>query len=490
MREKGNFSDHFNALNGNMEIRQQVLEKSNKLRAMGVTDINDITRVYESNDFLAFNDPLKVKNLEMFRDGTNDTEQLIVAEVNDRRRGHKVYQFVNISENGNLKKGDILTIDPDKEGKENGTEFDPEFIEYCRNVLKENLKDVKNIDIVIDDVSDEAILNILGLKTYEDIIYMSSKGGGFEKQIQKMASKPETKNKAIKELVADSNEEKATEIEKEINGEEMAEDDKEGMTVEEAAVVTGISAEILDNFVNENGKILGIRTTDDVDTLSKQMGEEINITGTEVVLLKVAGPTGKDQGFVLDKEGNNLLSPDVADTTLVTELVRDGANGDNISSINDAIKDNDVNSKKIEYTNAITGKTEVGFAEQGSQKEINGYESDLKLIMVKLEQQLSMIEQSGGRDSEKLNMKGEVLLSAANQISDLQVAYGVIEMTAVDDHTNRGLDALAAAEEAKVKEGFLDAGKAVLGAFTGKGKDDDEELDMFGRPKVPGKLEH
>ena len=199
MREKGNFSDHFNALNGNMEIRQQVLEKSNKLRAMGVTDINDITRVYESNDFLAFNDPLKVKNLEMFRDGTNDTEQLIVAEVNDRRRGHKVYQFVNISENGNLKKGDILTIDPDKEGKENGTEFDPEFIEYCRNVLKENLKDVKNIDIVIDDVSDEAILNILGLKTYEDIIYMSSKGGGFEKQIQKMASKPETKNKAIKE---------------------------------------------------------------------------------------------------------------------------------------------------------------------------------------------------------------------------------------------------------------------------------------------------
>ena len=64
MREKGNFTDHFNALNGNMEIRQQVLEKSNKLRAMGVTDINDITRVYESNDFLAFNDPLKVKNLE------------------------------------------------------------------------------------------------------------------------------------------------------------------------------------------------------------------------------------------------------------------------------------------------------------------------------------------------------------------------------------------------------------------------------------------
>ena len=220
------------------------------------------------------------------------------------------------------------------------------------------------------------------------------------------------------------------------------------------------------------------------------MGEEINITGTEVVLLKVAGPTGKDQGFVLDKEGNNLLSPDVADTTLVTELVRDGANGDNISSINDAIKDNDVNSKKIEYTNAITGKTEVGFAEQGSQKEINGYESDLKLIMVKLEQQLSMIEQSGGRDSEKLNMKGEVLLSAANQISDLQVAYGVIEMSAVDEHTDRAMDAFSASEEAKVKEGFLDAGKAVLGAFTGKGKDDDDELDMFGRPKVPGKLEH
>ena len=158
--------------------------------------------------------------------------------------------------------------------------------------------------------------------------------------------------------------------------------------------------------------------------------------------------------------------------------------------INDAIKDNDVNSKKIEYTNAITGKTEVGFAEQGSQKEINGYESDLKLIMVKLEQQLSMIEQSGGRDSEKLNMKGEVLLSAANQISDLQVAYGVIEMSAVDEHTDRAMDAFSASEEAKVKEGFLDAGKAVLGAFTGKGKDDDDELDMFGRPKVPGKLEH
>ena len=30
MREKGKFSDSFNALNGNIEIKQQVLEKSNK----------------------------------------------------------------------------------------------------------------------------------------------------------------------------------------------------------------------------------------------------------------------------------------------------------------------------------------------------------------------------------------------------------------------------------------------------------------------------
>ena len=486
MREKGKFSDSFNALNGNIEIKQQVLEKSNKLRDMGVTDINDITRVYESQDFLAFNDPLKIQNLELFRDGTVDTEQLIVAEVMDRRRGHSVFQFVNISENGNLKHGDILTIDPDKEGKENGTEFDPEFIEYCRGVLKEQLKDVKNIDVVIDEASDETILNIMGLKTYEDIVYMSAKGGGFEKQIDKMLNKAEVKTTAVKELVSSSNAKNADEIERQAEGQENG-DDREGVTVEEAATITGISAEVLNNFVDKNGKILGIKTTGDVDTLSNQMGIELSGTGSEVVLLKVAGPTGKDQGFILNKDGSEVLSPDNADTTLVTELVRDGSNGDNIESIDDAIKANDVNSKKIEYTNAITGTIEVGFAEKGSEKEVSGYESDLQLVIAKVEEQLKMLENFSGPESERLNMKGEVLFAASQQIEDLQTAYGVVERTAVDDHIDRANDAFAASEEAKIKEGFLDAGKAVLGAFSGN-RDlmDDEENERDPRENHGG----
>ena len=130
------------------------------------------------------------------------------------------------------------------------------------------------------------------------------------------------------------------------------------------------------------------------------MGIELSGTGSEVVLLKVAGPTGKDQGFILNKDGSEVLSPDNADTTLVTELVRDGSNGDNIESIDDAIKANDVNSKKIEYTNAITGTTEVGFAEKGSEKEVSGYESDLQLVVAKVEEQLNMVEIFSGPESE------------------------------------------------------------------------------------------
>lgn len=488
MREKGKFSDNFNVLNGSIEVRQQVLEKSNKLRSMGVTDINDIERVYESSDFLALNDPLKVKNLELFRNGTIDTEQLIVAEVMDRKRGHKVYQFINIGNGENLKSGDIMTMDPDKEGKENGTEFDPEFIQYCREVLKENLKDIKNADLIIDRASDEKILQMVGVKTFEDVVYQSSKGGGFKNQIDRMVGTPEKQKEVVKELVSTDNE--MNEIENPEN-----EQEEEGLTVEEAAAVTGMSEEVLNEFVGKNGKILGVRTTSDIDSLSKQLDYDMSSTSSEVVLLKVAGPTGKSQGFVLNTDGTEVLSPEHADTTLVTELVRDGANGDKIDSIDEAIKENAADTKKVEYKNAATGETEVQYAEKGSAKEVSGYESDLKLVILKLEEQLQMIENQKLPKSEMLNLKGDAIFAASREVESLQVAYGVVEKNIVDDHVERANNAYAEAEEEKFKEGVLSVGSAAVkgvAALVGADKlmNNDEELDEYGRPLVPGKRTH
>lgn len=466
MEEKGKFSDMFNSLNGNKELRNSVLENSNKLKHMGVDSIGQIERLYKSGDFLAFHDPLKIANLEMFGIDNEIIDQILVAEVMDKNRGHKVYQFVNIGDNDKMKKGDILTLDPDKEGKEAGTEFQEAFEEYCMNIVKEK---IPNIDKV---ASKEEIMRALGINTYEDVIYMAAKSGGLREKILERVKTPESRSKFVKELNVDKKELTKGEQSKELFAEEN--EQEEGMTVEEASEVLGIEEEKLREVAGDDGKILGIKRTGNVEALSRQLGIELSGTSSDVVLLKVAGPGIKSQGLVLNSDGSQVYTPEDGDTTLITEIVEDGANGDYIDDIDKAIEERNVESKKIETIDPVTGKAIVEFAEKGNEKAVAGYESESKQLLEELAEKIRIIEEGPGEKSDKLTMISDVIYTAKGRLQDLQVAYNIQENNNLDTLENQAGEYAAEAEVANAQE---TAGDIVSDVVQGLG------VAMFGRER-------
>lgn len=468
MKEKGRFSDAFNSLNGNLDLRIAVLENSNKLKEMGIDSPGQIERLYKSGDFLAFNDPLKIRNLEMFGIDNELTDQILVAEVMDRTRGHKAYQFVNISDTDKMKSGDILTLDPEKEGKEAGTEFQEAFEDYCMNIVKEK---IPNIDKV---ASKEEVMKALGIRDYEDVIYMAAKSGGLRECILDKIKTPEDRSNFVKELNVDKSELSKGENSQEIFEEEQEQED-EGMTVEEASEVLGIDEEKLREVAGDDGKILGMKRTGNVDALSRQLGVELSGSTSDVVLLKVAGPGIKSQGMVLNSDGSQIYTPENGDTTLITELVEDGANGDYIEDIDKAIEEKAVESKKIETIDPVTGKTVVEFAEKGNEKAIAEYESESKQLLKELAEKIKIIEDGPGEKSDKLSMIADVIYTAKGRLTDLQVAYNIQENNNLDTLEEQAGEYAAEAEVENAKEA---AGDVVAGVVAGLG------VAMFGKEEM------
>lgn len=481
MKEKGKISDPFNALNGNTMMKELVLQSSNKLKEFGVKNSNDIERIYRSGDFLAFNDPLKLKNLEMFGLNDNAISQIIVAQVKGKD-GHTLYQFVNIGNSEKMKQGDILTLDTDQEGKEAGTEFDEDFIEYCMNIVKEEMHD-PDFD---KKVSGKDVMKALGLNNYEDLVYMSARKGGFKEQIKSQLKTKEDKSKFVSKLNDGNDEQK-----KVLEGEEQ-EQEEEGMTIEEASEVLGIEEEKLREVAGDNGKILGIKRTSDIDSLSRQLGYEMSDAGSEVIMLKVAGPVMKNQGFILNTDGSQVYSQENGDTTLITELIEDGANGDSIQDIDQAIKEHDAESRKIKTLDPVTGKEVVEFAEKGNEKSIAAYESESKQLTKELAERIKSIKESDREDSEKFSEISDILFEAKGRLEVLQGEYDIGEKDNLEDLENQAKEYGADAETAKFMEVTEDVvsgvargvGGALLGNIVNAREDDEPEDFVLGSKRT------
>ena len=70
------------------------------------------------------------------------------------------------------------------QGKEKGTEWDKEFVEYCVKIVEEKIPNITTT------VSRKDIRKGLGLNTYEDFVYLAGKGKGFEEVIRERVSTP------------------------------------------------------------------------------------------------------------------------------------------------------------------------------------------------------------------------------------------------------------------------------------------------------------
>lgn len=462
--ERGKISDFVNPSNGSIELRMKALEHSNKLRAMGVTDINYIERVYTAGDFVVFNDILKLQNWEYGIDANSNTNlaQIIIAEVPDRRRGYNVFQAINISDSEDMKQGDVFTLDPTQEGKEKGTEWDEQFVDYCISIVKEEMPNIDEI------VSKKDIMKGLGLNTYEDLVYLAGKKNGFEQEIKNRIKTPGAKKLFFAKVSADTSkvEYASKDTEREMQEEP---EEEEAMTIEEASQYSGIEVEKLEAAFGKDAKIVGVRTTTDIEGLERQLQRNLG-TSSKLTLFKVAGQDSATQnrGYVLNEEGTQVYADgESGSPNLISDLVKDGSNGDNISDIDQAIKDREVESKQIKYKDPVTGEETVEYAEKGTEKEIAGYESDAKDILNELEDAINAIENSDGRYSEKLNKMGEAVFSASQKLGDLQVAYGILEPQAIDSLESRASDYWTRSEEERMKEALLEAGQAVVGAVAG-----------------------
>lgn len=248
-------------------------------------------------------------------------------------------------------------------------------------------------------------------------------------------------------------------------------EEQEEMTIEEASATTGIDKDILEKFADENGKIVGIRKTTDLEGLSQELDYELG-NASEAILLRVNDGTTKNKGYVLDTDGNVMYSSldGRGNPEVITDIVRTGSDSHNIESIDDAIKGEEAESRKIEYTSIYEHSSlskNVEYAEKGSEKEINGYERDAQVIMLELNNTLQSIESAGTKNSEKLQLQGETLFLASQRLKHLQTAYGVFEPQQIESLENSAKARWADVETEKIKEEAGEFGEAVVGAVAG-----------------------
>lgn len=305
----------------------------------------------------------------------------------------------------NSKGQDMACVYRDEEGNENS-------FHLTSRMQKEILKDALGEEVTAQEFHD--IKKVLIPETLEE----------FTKKVEKGNLVPEGK-KDIEKRLADAGK----------NNEEKEDD---GLTVEEAAAATGLGEDVLSQFADENGKILGIRKTSDVENLSKQLDFELGLASSEVILLRVNDGGNKDRGYVLSPDGTILYSSmdGIGNTELVTDIVNTGSVGDDIQDVDQIVRDKEAESKKIVYEMADTGKT-IEYAEKGNEKEVEGYEMDAEVILQEIETSIQNIEGKDCLNSEKYQEKGNVLFFASQKLKNLQTAYGVYEPNKVSELEER-----------------------------------------------------
>ncbi len=359
----------------------------------------------------------------------------------------------------NSKGQDMACVYRDEEGNENS-------FHLTSRMQKEILKDALGEEVTAQEFHD--IKKVLIPETLEE----------FTKKVEKGNLVPEGK-KDIEKRLADA-------------GKNNEEKDDDGLTVEEAAAVTGLGEDVLSQFADENGKILGIRKTSDIENLSKQLDFELGLASSEVILLRVNDGGNKDRGYVLSPDGTILYSSmdGIGNTELVTDIVNTGSVGDDIDNIDKAIEDREAESKKIIYEDPSSGEKEIKYAEKGTVKEIEGYVMDVQVLLREMEEEITKLENNMDmRNSERLDQQGEIVFNSAKRMSDLQSAYGVLQPQMISEMENRGKYYKQKSEEERMKEGFLEVGGAAVGAVVGivmgekaltDRKKDSQENDGYG----------
>ncbi len=311
---------------------------------------------------------------------------------------------------------------------------------------------------------------------------------------------------AAKDKLVPKNPEEVKDRVKESRGQEgvQEQEQEEGMTIEEASATTGINKDTLEKFADENGRIVGIRKTTDVEGLSQELDYELGNASSEVILLRVNDGTTQNKGYVLDSSGNIMYSSldGRGNPEVVTDIVRTGSNGDSFESVDDAIKDAEAESRQVEYTSISEHSAlskNVEYAEKGTEKEIQGYERDAMEKMAELTQKIKSIEDSSAKESEKLQQRGDSIYATSQELSNLQTAYGVHEPRMIEELNNMANDAWGKVPTAKLKEDVLEIGGAVVGAVAGalmgedalmntKEKEDDDPYSKYSQGRLPKHL--
>lgn len=331
------------------------------------------------------------------------------------------------------------------------------------------------------------------------------------KEIERLLT-PETLEEftelAAKDKLVPKNPEEVKDRVKEARGQEAAqeqEQEQEGMTIEEASATTGISKDILEQFADENGQIVGIRKTTDIEGLSQELDYELGNASSEVILLRVNDGTTQNKGYVLDSNGNIMYSSldGRGNPEVVTDIVRTGSNGDSFENVDDAIKDAEAESRQVEYTSISEHSRlskNVEYAEKGTEKEIQGYEREAMEKMAALTQKIKSIEDSSAKESEKLQQRGDSIYATSQELSDLQTAYGVHEPRMIEELNSMANDAWGKVPTAKLKEDALEIGGAVVGAVAGalmgedalmntkEKEEDDDPYSKYSQGRLPKHL--
>lgn len=414
------------------DIKRQIFEHSSDMRGMGIEDPNDILEICTAGDFLIKQDFFKSANRELYLDFNSNPElaKVYFAKIPDsKKRGSFVYHAVNIGEdNERLPSGDLLTLDPSVEGKEAGTKISDNLKEYCIQAFREANPEMAKA------LTDKDILQGLGIEdwSYEKVVYMIGREKSFNQQIKEIASTPERKKEFFARINNPERVKAAGYTEEEAEQEKMQQDgmqpeeQEEGLTIEQAATISGIDEEILKEAFGENAKILGVKRTPDAQGLERQLGKQLNGMSSNLVMFNVANQDSplKSKGYVCNTAGDILYEDgDGGHPNLIRDIVGTGSNGQDVNSIDDEIAKMEVESKQVDL-----GGKEKYYVKEGDEVGVKTYQNKAKEIIDQMRAELEKIQSATDLDKVKmLTQSGDVVNGALKQLTDLQQVCGIDE---------------------------------------------------------------
>lgn len=328
-----------------------------------------------------------------------------------------------------LKNGQEVTAIVDKSGRGMALELKDEEGKSANFILSDRLKseitkNPKEIEKMLTSDGLAKHLNLESIFVPENIDELSE--GIVNKNLIPTKQEVEDKGK-VKEEEYDPEKVKGKDA-----PENAKEAEKEEVDLEEVAKTVGTTKEALEKFIEAEGikdknQIKGVKALSDIEGLEALLGQKLPEQNSTVLIVKTEGTLNKDDGYIINTDGNTLLKRQDNVNNVAEELVPEHACSETIKNVKETKTTNNI--QYIEYTNSNNQnmKQQLDNTNGNTQIDMVKYaQSKIEYLKMKRDSAIEELNASQcNSQSEYLTKIAEIQDTYKMELGDLQAQTGV-----------------------------------------------------------------